>query len=91
MKMPGCISGIELVRELRFRRPESPVIPITASSAVQTPVKAMNAGAYDSVTQPINYDELLPALNRRRAANLLGLSRRPSRSKCVDCTLKTPD
>ena len=91
MQMPGCISGIELPRELRFRRPKFPVIPITASRAVQTPVKAMNAGAYDSFTQPIDYDELQPGLNRRRAAHMLGLSRRPSRSKCGDRTLTTPD
>ncbi|MCL5742363.1 MAG: sigma-54 dependent transcriptional regulator [Acidobacteria bacterium] len=63
MKMPGT-SGIELLRELRSRYPETTVILITAFGTVQTAVEAMRAGAYDYITKPIDYDELLIVLQR---------------------------
>jgi two-component system NtrC family response regulator len=63
MKMPG-MSGIELLRELRSRYPETTVILITAFGTVQTAVEAMKAGAYDYITKPIDYDELLLVLQR---------------------------
>jgi DNA-binding NtrC family response regulator len=63
MKMPG-MSGIELLRELRSRYPETTVILITAFGTVQTAVEAMRAGAYDYITKPIDYDELLLVVER---------------------------
>jgi DNA-binding NtrC family response regulator len=63
LKMPG-MSGIELLRELRSRYPETTVILITAYGTVQTAVEAMRAGAYDYITKPIDYDELLLVLDR---------------------------
>jgi DNA-binding NtrC family response regulator len=63
LKMPG-MSGIELLRELRSRYPETTVILITAFGTVQTAVEAMRAGAYDYITKPIDYDELLLVLER---------------------------
>ena len=56
MKMPG-LSGIDLLRELRSRYPETPVILITAFGTVQTAVEAMRAGAYDYITKHIDYNE----------------------------------
>ncbi len=63
MKMPG-ISGIEFLRELRSRYPETTVILITAFGTVQTAVEAMRAGAYDYIAKPIDYDELLLVVER---------------------------
>jgi DNA-binding NtrC family response regulator len=63
MKMPG-MSGIDLLRELRTRYPETTVILITAFGTVQTAVEAMKAGAYDYINKPIDYDELLLVLDR---------------------------
>jgi DNA-binding NtrC family response regulator len=63
LKMPG-LSGIELLGELRSRYPETTVILITAYGTVQTAVEAMRAGAYDYITKPIDYDELLVVLER---------------------------
>jgi two-component system NtrC family response regulator len=63
LKMPG-MSGIELLQELRSRYPETTVILITAFGTVQTAVEAMRAGAYDYITKPIDYDELLLVLER---------------------------
>jgi two-component system NtrC family response regulator len=63
LKIPG-MSGIELLRELRSRYPETTVILITAFGTVQTAVEAMRAGAYDYITKPIDYDELRLVVER---------------------------
>jgi two-component system NtrC family response regulator len=63
LKMPG-MSGIELLRLLRSQYPDTTVIMITAFGTVQNAVEAMKAGAYDYITKPIDYDELLLILDR---------------------------
>jgi DNA-binding NtrC family response regulator len=61
LKMPG-MSGIELLRRMRSQHPDAAVIMITAFGTVQNAVEAMKAGAYDFITKPIDYDELLEIL-----------------------------
>jgi DNA-binding NtrC family response regulator len=63
LKMPG-MSGIELLRRLRAETPDTSVIVITAFGTVQTAVEAMKAGAYDYITKPIDYDELVLVVKR---------------------------
>lgn len=63
LKMPE-MSGIELLRRLRSQHPETAVIMITAFGTVQNAVEAMKAGAYDYITKPIDYDELLSIVER---------------------------
>ena len=63
LKMPG-MSGLELLRRLRSDHPDTTVIMITAFGTVHTAVEAMRAGAYDYITKPIDYDELLLILER---------------------------
>ncbi len=63
LKMPG-MSGIELLRRLRAQYPDTAVIMITAFGTVQNAVEAMKTGAYDYITKPIDYDELLVILER---------------------------
>ena len=56
-KMAG-LDGMELLRELRRRRPELPVILITAYGNVSSAVAAMREGAFDYLTKPFDNDEL---------------------------------
>jgi DNA-binding NtrC family response regulator len=56
-KMPQ-MDGIELLRELRARRPGLPVILLTAHASVPSAVAAMREGAFDYVTKPFDNDEL---------------------------------
>lgn len=63
LKMPG-LSGIDLLRRIRAEHPEIPVIVVTAFGTVQTAVDAMKSGAYDYITKPIDYEELLLIINR---------------------------
>ena len=60
---PGA-SGIDLIRELRARCPETTIVLISPASDRQTAVEAVQAGAYDYITTPINCEELLVVLER---------------------------
>ncbi|MBI2353884.1 MAG: sigma-54-dependent Fis family transcriptional regulator [Deltaproteobacteria bacterium] len=57
MKMPG-MDGLQVLRTIKERAPETLVIIITAFGAVDIAVEAMKAGAYDYITKPFNRDEL---------------------------------
>src|SRR5437588_1903380 len=63
MRLPGA-SGIEVLKEIRRRRPTAQVIVITSYATVQSAVQAMRYGAYDYVTKPFNLDELKRLLQR---------------------------
>jgi DNA-binding NtrC family response regulator len=63
LKMPE-VSGIELLRKIRCEHPETTVVMITAFGTVQTAVEAMKSGAYDYITKPIDYQELVITVNR---------------------------
>jgi two-component system NtrC family response regulator len=63
LKMPG-VSGLDLLRKIRDAYPLTTVLMVTAFGTVQTAVEAMKAGAYDYVTKPIDYDELVLLVSR---------------------------
>jgi len=63
LKMPG-MSGLELLKTLRGDYPELPVVMITAHGTVQTAVAAMKEGAFDYITKPIDYEELVLVVDR---------------------------
>jgi len=68
MRLPGK-SGLEVLRALRARNFERPVLVLTAQDAVDAKVTALRAGADDYVTKPFAFEELL--------ARVEALSRRP--------------
>src|ERR687884_1461896 len=51
-------SGLDVLREIRRRRPDAVVIMITANVLVDDTIAALRAGAYDFIGKPINLDEL---------------------------------
>ena len=63
LKMPG-ISGLDLLKKVREQYPRTAVVMVTAFGTVQTAVAAMKAGAYDYITKPIDYEELMLMVNR---------------------------
>jgi len=62
--LPG-LSGEEVLRRLRTRRPDVPVIVLTAKDAVSDRVANLNAGADDYVMKPFSYSELLARVHAR--------------------------
>ena len=63
IKMPG-MSGVEVLRRLTANWPEIIVIMATAVADAQTAVKAMKLGAYDNITKPFNWDDVVHAVQR---------------------------
>lgn len=57
LKMPN-ISGIELLKKIRQKAPDCPVIMMTAYATVETAVEAMKQGAVDYIMKPFSADEL---------------------------------
>jgi two-component system, NtrC family, response regulator AtoC len=55
----GKMSGIDLLKALKQRRPGLPVIMVTGFGSIETAVEAMSLGAVDYLTKPSNNDELL--------------------------------
>ncbi len=64
----GKMSGLELLKELRRRRPDLPVIMVTGFGSIETAVQAMAFGATDYLTKPSNNEELL--IKIRKALDL---------------------
>jgi DNA-binding NtrC family response regulator len=63
LRLPGT-GGLEVLREIKRRRPETVVVVITGYATVQSAVQAMKNGAYDYVTKPFNLEELRLLLER---------------------------
>ena len=68
MRLPGK-SGMEVLRALRDRGYQRPVLVLTAQDAVDSKVTTLRAGADDYVTKPFAFEELL--------ARVEALARRP--------------
>ena len=67
MRLPGK-SGMDVLRSLRSRGFEKPVLVLTAQDAVDAKVQTLRSGADDYVTKPFAFEELLAraeALTRR--------------------------
>lgn len=68
MRLPGK-NGLDVLRTLRSRGFERPILVLTAQDAVDAKVETLRAGADDYVTKPFAFEELL--------ARVEALSRRP--------------
>ena len=63
LKMPG-VSGMALLDRIRKIDTDIPVVIITAFGTIQSAVEAVKLGAYDYLTKPIDYNELVLVISR---------------------------
>ncbi len=63
LKLPGA-SGLEALRTVKSRRPNSVVVIITGYATVSSAVQAMRMGAFDYISKPFTLDELRIMLER---------------------------
>ena len=63
LDMPG-MNGMQLLKEVRERNRELPVIVITGVAELAPAVAAMREGAADYLTKPVDFDALLVAIER---------------------------
>jgi two-component system OmpR family response regulator len=83
MRLPGK-NGMDVLRGLRAKGFERPILVLTAQDAVDAKVQTLRAGADDYVTKPFAFEELL--------ARVEALARRPralqrTRLEVADLTL----
>jgi two-component system response regulator AtoC len=67
------LSGLEVLKELRKRENDTPVVMITAYGTMERAVEAMKEGAYDFITRPFEPDHI--ALVVRKALEQQRLKR----------------
>ena len=63
VRMPG-ITGLEVTRTVRQEQPQLPIIVMTAFGSIETAVEAIQEGAVDYVSKPMNLDELKKIISR---------------------------
>jgi len=63
VRMPN-MDGLTLLNKLQELQPDTPVLMLTAFGTVETAVSAMQAGAWDFLLKPVQFDELLVKVRR---------------------------
>ncbi len=71
LMMPG-MDGMELLAELKKRRPESMVVMITGFPSLKTAVESVKLGAFDYITKPFTPAELRAAVRRALSRQMIG-------------------
>jgi len=61
LRLPD-IDGMEVIKQVKRRRPDTEVIVITGYSTINTAVEAMKIGASDYLSKPFTEDEFLSAV-----------------------------
>lgn len=64
INMPG-MSGLDMLPEVRARRPDVPVIMITAYGDAETRKRALDRGADGLMTKPIDFGQLRQVIEAR--------------------------
>ena len=60
----GDITGLDVLKAAKARKPDAVVIMISAYGTVDTAIQAMKQGAYDFVSKPFDTEQLLIIINR---------------------------
>ena len=68
--MPG-LTGIELLRELRRRHVDIPVVLVTGTPRLDTAVEAVECGAFRYMAKPVDIAELVAAVTRAESLSRL--------------------
>src|SRR5229473_1584237 len=78
------MSGLELLREIKRRSPESLVILMTAYATVENAVESMKSGAYDYLTKPFSLEQIRHTVDRALQLSTLRAENRELRSAFDD-------
>jgi len=79
LTMPG-LSGMETLERLNAKRPDLPVIMLTATSGIDTIVQTMRRGAVDFIVKPANPERVVVSIrNALKMQSLTGEVKRLSR------------
>ncbi|SVB88892.1 uncharacterized protein METZ01_LOCUS241746, partial [marine metagenome] len=70
MKMPK-LNGMDLMGKMKHASPDTKIIMMTAFATVETAVQAMRDGAFNYITKPIDFDQLLGTIQSAVRENKL--------------------
>lgn len=70
VRMPD-MDGIQVMKRVKGRRPELPVVIMTAHGGIENAVEAIKLGAYDYVTKPFPKEKILGVLENALERELL--------------------
>lgn len=73
------MTGMEVLVELKKASPVTQVIIMTSFSDIRTAVKAMQVGAFEYITKPVNPDELLMIVQQALKKDKIGAVATPSK------------
>jgi DNA-binding NtrC family response regulator len=65
------IPGIDLLKSLKYKFPQVPIVIITSVDEVETAVECMKIGAFDYLTKPLERDRFISAVKRTMEMNTL--------------------
>ena len=88
LRMPGAVSGEQVLREVTSKMPGIPVIVLTGHGSIDAAVRAMQDGAYDFLTKPLNLAHLEMIVRRALSGRELSLQHAELLKK-VDSVMKT--
>jgi two-component system response regulator AtoC len=66
VRLPGTLTGIDLLRRIREIDPSIPVIVMTAFGTIEGAVEAVKLGAFDYLKKPVDLEELRLLADRAR-------------------------
>jgi DNA-binding NtrC family response regulator len=66
VKMPD-LDGLDLLREIQAQNPRPSVITITGFGSIDTAIRAVKLGAFDYITKPFEFPELLNTIDKALA------------------------
>jgi DNA-binding NtrC family response regulator len=89
LKMP-TMSGLDLLREVKRRAPETEVVLITGHGTIETAVEAMKEGASDFLTKPFKRAEIIRALTKALEKRQLVLENRRLREELASAGMHEP-
>ncbi len=69
--LPGDINGLELLDMIKQRNPSLPVVMLTGNQDIETVIKAMQLGAYDYLSKPVDRDRLKVVITNALKTSLL--------------------
>ncbi|MDC0723491.1 sigma-54-dependent transcriptional regulator [Nannocystis bainbridge] len=88
VKMPA-LGGIELLARLRERLPEVAVVIMSGFGSVEGAVEAMQLGADDYLSKPLDLDQVLLTLQRIVAGRALASGIKEARAACGSADAET--
>ncbi|WP_372719898.1 sigma-54-dependent transcriptional regulator [Novipirellula sp.] len=81
VRLNSSMTGIELLEKIRYLRPTTAVIVITAHGTVETAVDAMRAGAFDFILKPLDLNLIRQQVRKAREYSQLRVENRQLRTQ----------